>query len=70
MRRFGILLVSFLLIFAHVANARGQFTEPGVEKFKVPVEAPDFTLKGLGGSKVSLKELRGKYYSSDVPESL
>jgi peroxiredoxin len=31
-----------------------------VEKFRVPVEAPDFTLKELGGGKISLKELRGK----------
>ena len=60
MRRFGILLLFFLLIFAHVPNARGQFSEVGVEKFRVPVEGPDFTLRELGGGKVSLKDLRGK----------
>jgi len=31
-----------------------------VEKFRVSVEAPDFTLRELGGGKVSLKDLRGK----------
>jgi cytochrome oxidase Cu insertion factor (SCO1/SenC/PrrC family) len=39
---------------------RAQFSEAGVEKFRVAVEAPDFTLKELSGGKVSLKELRGK----------
>ena len=42
------------------ANGQTQFVEAGVEKFRVPVEAPDFTLKELGGGKVSLKELRGR----------
>jgi peroxiredoxin len=37
-----------------------QFLEAGVEKFRVAVDAPDFTLKELGGGKASLKELRGK----------
>lgn len=37
-----------------------QFSEAGVDKFRVAVEAPDFTLKELGGGKVSLKELKGK----------
>ena len=42
------------------ASAQTQFAEAGVEKFRVPVEAPDFTLTEVGGGKVSLKELRGK----------
>jgi peroxiredoxin len=37
-----------------------QFSEAGVEKFRVAVEAPDFTLKQLGGGNISLKELKGK----------
>jgi cytochrome oxidase Cu insertion factor (SCO1/SenC/PrrC family) len=41
-------------------SAQTQFMEAGVEKFRVPVEAPDFTLQEIGGGKVSLKELRGK----------
>jgi peroxiredoxin len=32
-----------------------------VEKFKVAVNAPDFTLKELGGGIISLKDLRGKF---------
>ena len=42
------------------SSAQTQFAEAGVEKFRVPVEAPDFTLQEIGGEKVSLKELRGK----------
>lgn len=42
------------------ASAQTQFGEAGVEKFRVPVEAPDFTLTEVEGGKVSLKELRGK----------
>jgi peroxiredoxin len=37
-----------------------QFSEAGVQKLRVAVDAPDFTLKELGGGKISLKELRGK----------
>jgi peroxiredoxin len=40
--------------------AAAQFSEAGVEKLRVTVDAPVFTLKELGGEKVSLKELRGK----------
>jgi cytochrome oxidase Cu insertion factor (SCO1/SenC/PrrC family) len=43
-----------------VPVVRAQFSEAGVEKFRVPVEAPDFTLQEIGGGKISLKELRGK----------
>jgi cytochrome oxidase Cu insertion factor (SCO1/SenC/PrrC family) len=57
------MLVTFLLGFSLLVNipiATAQFSEAGVEKFRVAVEAPDFTLKELGGGKISLKELRGK----------
>jgi cytochrome c biogenesis protein CcmG/thiol:disulfide interchange protein DsbE len=37
-----------------------QFSEAKVEKLRVSIDAPDFTLKELGGGKISLKELRGK----------
>ena len=53
-----ILVLIFLLWKIPLATA--QFSEAGVEKFRVAVEAPDFTLKELGGGKVSLKELKGK----------
>ena len=55
--------VIFLLVFFLLWNipvVRAQFSEAGVEKFRVPVEAPDFSLQELGGGKISLKELRGK----------
>jgi cytochrome oxidase Cu insertion factor (SCO1/SenC/PrrC family) len=50
----------FLIWKIPMASAQTQFVEAGVEKFRVPVEAPDFTLQEIGGGKVSLKELRGK----------
>jgi len=40
--------------------ATAQFSEAGVEQFKVAVNAPDFTLKRLSGGNVSLKELKGR----------
>lgn len=52
------LLVVFQLWKIPIVHA--QFSEAGVEKFRAAVEAPDFTLKDLGGGKISLKELRGK----------
>ncbi len=53
-------LVILLLLRISIVSAQTQFVEAGVEKFRVPVEAPDFTLQEIGGGKVSLKELRGK----------
>ncbi len=63
MRRLGasiFILVILLLLRISMVSAQTQFVEAGVEKFRVPVEAPDFTLTEVGGGKVSLKELRGK----------
>jgi cytochrome oxidase Cu insertion factor (SCO1/SenC/PrrC family) len=51
-------LIIFMLWSTPIATA--QFTEAGVEKLRVAVDAPDLTLKELGGGKISLKELRGK----------
>lgn len=52
----------FLALFLswNVPVATAQFSEAGVEKLKVAEEAPEFTLMDLSGSKISLKELRGK----------
>ena len=44
----------------NIPIAIAQFSEAGVQRFKVPVDAPDFTLKKLGGGKLFLTELRGK----------
>jgi len=56
------MVILFLVIFLswNAPLAVAQFREAGVEKLRVVVDAPDFTLKELGGGKVSLKELRGK----------
>ena len=63
MKRF--LVITFVMVMLVLwkipgVSAQTQFMEAGVEKFRVPVEAPDFTLTDVGGGKVSLKELRGK----------
>ncbi len=62
-RKWMVLAIVFFLMLllpwtARVVNA--QFSEAGVQKFRVAVDAPDFTLKEIGGGKVSLKEQRGK----------
>ncbi len=54
------ILVILLLLRIPMVSGQTQFVEAGVEKFRVPVEAPDFTLQEIGGGKVSLKDLRGK----------
>ena len=61
MRRL-LMAVFFLMILMlwSTPMASAQFTEAGVEKLRVAVDAPDLTLKELGGGKISLKELRGK----------
>ena len=55
-----ILFIVFPLLMWNIPIAFAQFSEAGVEKFRVAVDAPEFTLKELSGGKVSLKELRGK----------
>jgi len=61
MRRLWIVF-PFLVIFllGNAPAAVAQFSEAGVQKLRVAVDAPDFTLKELSGGKISLKELRGK----------
>ncbi len=53
-------LFSVILMLGYAPAGTAQFREAGVEKLRVAVDAPDFTLKELGGGKISLKELRGK----------
>jgi len=58
-----LLMVALFLVIVLFGNApmvTAQFSEAGVQKLRVAVDAPDFTLKELGGGKISLKELRGK----------
>jgi len=62
-RRLVILAIGFFLMLLLSSNPRmvsAQFSEAGVQKLRVAVDAPDFTLKEIGGGKISLKELRGK----------
>jgi cytochrome oxidase Cu insertion factor (SCO1/SenC/PrrC family) len=54
------ILLLAILLFWNARFVTAQFSEAGVEKFRVPVDAPGFTLTDLSGSTVSLKELRGK----------
>jgi cytochrome oxidase Cu insertion factor (SCO1/SenC/PrrC family) len=61
MRRLWMVLFSSVILFlGNTPTVNAQFSEAGVQKLRVTVDAPDFTLKELGGGKISLKELRGK----------
>jgi peroxiredoxin len=53
-----LIVVIFLVGSGPMVTA--QFFKAGVEKLDVPIAAPDFTLRELGGGKISLDELRGK----------
>jgi len=55
----AVFLLIILMLWS-TPTATAQFREAGVEKLRVAVDAPDLTLKELGGGKISLKELRGK----------
>ena len=60
MRHLAAVLSSLITLLWYMSVAFAQFSEAGVEKFRVAVDAPDFKLKELGGGEVSLKEFRGK----------
>ena len=61
MRRLSMVVLFFVIFLLwNTPRVVAQFSEAGVEKLRVSVEAPDLTLKELGGGKISLKELRGK----------
>ena len=62
-RRFVLLAIVFSLMILLLSNAQmanAQFSEAGVQKLRVAVDAPDFTLREIGGGKISFNELRGK----------
>jgi peroxiredoxin len=52
--------ISVVFCFWSPSVVTAQFVEAGVQRLEKSVDAPDFTLKVLGGGKVSLRELRGK----------
>ena len=58
LRIIPILAIAYSFLNAPVADA--QFSETGVGRFNVPVEAPAFTLKELNGGELSSRELKGK----------
>ncbi len=55
-----VFILSVVFFFWNLPTVIAQFSEAGVQEFKLPIEAPDFTLKELGGGTISLRELRGK----------
>lgn len=62
-----VLSISFslLLVWISAANPEDRSLESlyasvGIQRVSPPVEAPDFTLKNLEGSEVSLKDFEGK----------
>ncbi len=57
--RFLFLLLIASLIW-NLQSAIAQFLQAGVEKLENPIDAPNFTLKELGGREVSLKAFKGK----------
>ncbi len=56
----AILAVLFVLAGSSFLFAQTQFFKAGTEKFKIPVTAPEFQLKELGGGTISTKDLKGK----------
>jgi peroxiredoxin len=61
MKRIGtafFFLAIFLVFGGSFAHA--QFFEAGVQELKVPVEAPDFTLRVLNDGTMSFREAKGK----------
>ena len=61
MNRFMIILCLLgICLIWDATIVPAQFIEAGVEKYEIPVNAPDFTLDKFGGGTVSLKELKGK----------
>jgi len=63
MRRL-LMAVFFLMILTlwSTPMASAQFTEAGVEKLRVAVDAPDLALKELGGGKSLSKNYEGRSF--------
>ena len=59
-RQYPYILIIIIFLLGWTYKVTAQFSEAGVQKLEIPVDAPDFTLKELRGERVSLKELRGK----------
>jgi cytochrome oxidase Cu insertion factor (SCO1/SenC/PrrC family) len=59
-RLWMVIFFLVILLLGGAPLAVAQFSEAGVQKLRVAVDAPEFTLQEIGGGKISLKELRGK----------
>lgn len=61
MKRLEVVMILIVIsLLWKIPTVSAQYSEAGIEKFRVAVEAPDFTLKELGGGDISLKNLKGK----------
>lgn len=62
MKRLTLVMFLTVIFFLwSIPTVVAQFKEAGVQTFKTPVDAADFTLKELDGKEISLRELRGKF---------
>jgi len=55
-----VFFCSMVFFLQNAPEVCAQFSEARVEKLRVAVDAPDLTLKELGGGSISLKGLQGK----------
>jgi cytochrome oxidase Cu insertion factor (SCO1/SenC/PrrC family) len=61
MKQLGVVaFILFIFVLWTTPPATAQFSEAGVEQFRVAVNAPDFTLRELDGKTLSLEEVKGK----------
>ena len=59
-RLLTFIFCSMIFLLLNTPKVSAQFSEAGGEKLRVAVDAPDLSLKELGGKNISLKDLRGK----------
>ena len=61
MKRWAMIVFLMVTFFSwNTPRAGAQFSEAGVQKIDVPIDAPGFTLEVLEGGRISLEGLRGK----------
>ncbi len=55
-----VIFFSAVFFLWNMPAVMAQFSEAGVQKLKIPVDAPYFTLREMNGGMISINELRGK----------
>ena len=55
-----VIFFSAVFFLWNMPTAIAQFSEAGVQKLKIPMDAPDFTLRKVNGGMISLNESKGK----------